>query len=167
MRQRAAVLPTLRRGYGQRAAALYRRRLIRPKRRNSWHSHLPTCIHSRVSSVADHSGVLASSATGQRARCVAAVRFGCRKFKPPRRDDVAQWSKVEALVKLGFRFDTIYDADGAVIRYPSSKRGIPAFVNKVARVPEESAHKAARSKAALALRRRKRQTAGTRDTKTR
>jgi len=95
-----------------------------------------------------------------------AVRLS-RKFKPPRRDDVAQWSKVEALVKLGFRFDTIYDADGAVIRYPSTKRGIPAFVNKVARVPEESAHKAARSKAALALRRRKRQTAGTRDTKTR
>ncbi len=95
-----------------------------------------------------------------------AVRLS-HKFKPPRRNAVAQWSKVEALVKLGFRFDTIYDADGAAIRYPSSKRGIPAFVNKVARVADESAHQAARSKAALALRRRKRRTTGSRHTKTR
>ena len=46
------------------------------------------------------------------------------KFKPPRRGDIAQWAKIEALVKLGFRFDTLYDADGAIVRYPSTARGI-------------------------------------------
>jgi hypothetical protein len=93
-----------------------------------------------------------------------AVRLS-RKFKAPRRGDTAQWAKVEALVKLGFRFDTLYDTDGAIIRYPSSERGIPAFVNKVAQVAEERAHKAARSKAALALRRRQRQAARARRAK--
>ena len=40
-----------------------------------------------------------------------AIRLS-RKFKAPRRGDIAQWAKVEALVKLGFRFDTVYDAAG-------------------------------------------------------
>lgn len=55
-----------------------------------------------------------------------------RKFKPPRRGDVRQWAKVTALLNLGFRFDTIYDAEGVVIRYPTTERGIPAFVKRVA-----------------------------------
>ena len=95
-----------------------------------------------------------------------AVRLS-RKFKPPRRGDVAQWSKVEALVRLGFRFDTIYDADGAIIPYPSSERGIPAFLTKISQVPRARADKTAPSKAALGLRRRQRQTAHSRQTKTR
>lgn len=89
-----------------------------------------------------------------------------RKFKPPRRSDVAQWAKVEALVKLGFRFDTIYDADGSIIRYPSSEKAIPAFVNKVAQVAEERADKAVAAKAAVALRRRQRQGARTQESRT-
>lgn len=93
-----------------------------------------------------------------------AVRLS-RKFKPPRRGDIAQWSKVEALAKLGFRFETIYDAVGAIIRYPDTERGIPAFVKKVAQVAEERAHEAVRSRTALALRRRKRPAARTRRAK--
>jgi hypothetical protein len=57
-----------------------------------------------------------------------------RKFKPPRRGDARQWAKVAALLNLGFRFDTIYDAEGAVIRYPSTAQGIPAFVKRVEQV---------------------------------
>lgn len=62
-----------------------------------------------------------------------------RKFKPPRRADVRQWAKVEALVRLGFRFDTIYDNAGVAVRYPATERGIPAFVERVTRLrtPEE------------------------------
>jgi hypothetical protein len=87
-----------------------------------------------------------------------AIRLN-RKFRPPRRDDLRQWAKVETLVELGFRFDTLYDADGAVIRYPSSQRGIPSFVKKVAQVAEDRSAKTAKSKAATALRRRQRQAA--------
>ena len=103
-----------------------------------------------------------SGTTRNEAPCPAcgspAILVG-RKFKPPRRSNVAQWAKVEALVNLGFRFDTIYDADGAIIPYPSSERGIPAFAKRVAQVAEIRADKAAQSKAALALRRRRRQAA--------
>lgn len=67
-----------------------------------------------------------------------AIRLS-RKFKAPPRSDIAQWAKVEALVKLGFRFDTVYDADGGTVRYPTNARGIPAFVKKVARLAEEQA----------------------------
>ena len=59
-----------------------------------------------------------------------AIRLS-RKFKPPRQGDVKQWAKVEALVRLGFRFDTIYDGAGGTVRYPATERGIPAFVEKV------------------------------------
>jgi hypothetical protein len=55
-----------------------------------------------------------------------------RKFKPPRHGDVKQWAKVEALVRLGFRFDTIHDGKGGTLRYPSTAKGIPAFVKSVA-----------------------------------
>jgi len=57
-----------------------------------------------------------------------------RKFKPPRRTDARQWSKVEALVRLGFRFDTTYDNAGVAVRYPATERGIPAFVERVTRL---------------------------------
>ena len=68
-----------------------------------------------------------------------AIRLS-RKFKAPRRGDIAQWAKVEALVKLGFRFDTVYDAaGGGPVRYPASVRGIPAFVKKVAQLAVERA----------------------------
>lgn len=77
-----------------------------------------------------------------------AIRLS-RKFKAPRRGDIAQWAKVEALVKLGFRFDTVYDADGGTVSYPTSARGIPAFVKKVGRLAEErTAGPKGRSKAA-------------------
>ena len=89
-----------------------------------------------------------------------------RKFKPPQRSDVGQWAKVAALVNLGFRFDTIYDADGDVIRYPSTVRGIPAFVKRVAQVAEQRADKVAQSESALRLRRRRRQAARARLRKT-
>ena len=59
-----------------------------------------------------------------------AIRLN-RKFKPPRQGDVKQWAKVEALVGLGFRFDTIRDGEGGTVRYPSTERGIPAFVKRV------------------------------------
>jgi hypothetical protein len=55
-----------------------------------------------------------------------------RKFKPPPQSDVKQWAKVEALVELGFRFETIHDGHGGIVRYPSTERGIPAFVAEVA-----------------------------------
>ena len=35
-------------------------------------------------------------------------------------------------MKLGFRFDTVYDADGVTVPYPRGARGIPAFVKMVA-----------------------------------
>ena len=59
-----------------------------------------------------------------------AIRLS-RKFKPPRRGDVKQWVKVETLVALGFRFDTIHDGEGGTVRYPSTERGIPPFVKRV------------------------------------
>jgi hypothetical protein len=55
-----------------------------------------------------------------------------RKFKPPRQGDIKQWAKVETLVRLGFRFDTIHDGAGGTVRYPATERGIPAFVQRVA-----------------------------------
>jgi hypothetical protein len=77
-----------------------------------------------------------------------AIRLS-RKFKAPRRADIAQWAKVEELVNLGFRFDTVYDADGGTVRYPTSARGIPAFVKKLERLAEEhAAGPRGRSKAA-------------------
>ena len=45
-----------------------------------------------------------------------------REFKPPRQGDVKQWAKVEALVGLGFRFDTIREVGVAWCRYPSTER---------------------------------------------
>ena len=60
-----------------------------------------------------------------------AIRLS-RKFKPPRQGDVKQWAKVETLVSLGFRFDTIHDGAGGTVRYPATERGIPAFVERVA-----------------------------------
>ena len=74
-----------------------------------------------------------------------AIRLN-RKFTPPRRGDSAQWAKVEVLVKLGFRFDSLYDMDGVVIRYPSTEREIPEFVNRVSRVAEQRAQRDSRSK---------------------
>lgn len=125
----------------------------------------PSYLHPFVcSSVGDRSSVRLSNGTRQHVRCSRAVRLS-RKFKPARRGDIAQWAKVEALVKLGFRFETIYDADGAIIPYPSSERGIPAFVTKDSQVARQSTDKAAHSNAALALRRRQRQAARTRQTR--
>ena len=66
-----------------------------------------------------------------------AIRLS-RKFKPPRRGDIAQWTKVEALVKLGFRFDTIYDANGEIVRYPTNAREIPAFMTKIVHFAAQS-----------------------------
>jgi hypothetical protein len=82
-----------------------------------------------------------------------AIRLN-RKFKPPRRGDTAQWTKVEALVKLGFRFDSLYDADGASVRYPSTARGIAAFLNKLARIAEERVERQSRLKVERGLKRR-------------
>jgi hypothetical protein len=47
---------------------------------------------------------------------------------------VKQWAKVETLVKLGFRFETIYDNEGAAVRYPATERGIPTFVERLAQL---------------------------------
>lgn len=91
--------------------------------------------------------------------CGGAAILLNRKFKPPRRNDVAQWAKVTALVKLGFRFDTIYDADGAIIPYPLTVRGIPAFVKRVSLVETTASRQTVQSRAALGLRRRRRQAA--------
>jgi hypothetical protein len=75
-----------------------------------------------------------------------AIRLS-RKFRPPRREDVSQWAKVENLVNLGFRFDTIYDGAGGTVRYPSSRRGIPAFVERVAALrAEENARRRSQAK---------------------
>jgi hypothetical protein len=60
-----------------------------------------------------------------------AIRLS-RKFKPPPQSDVQQWAKVESLVRLGFRFDTTYDGEGAIVPYPRTERGIPAFVERIA-----------------------------------
>jgi DNA-directed RNA polymerase subunit RPC12/RpoP len=75
----------------------------------------------------------------------AAIKLS-RKFKPPARADTEQWDKVETLVSLGFRFETIYDGEGRLLRYPATKRGIHAFVEKVSKLRAQLAPHAAESK---------------------
>jgi hypothetical protein len=55
-------------------------------------------------------------------RCRAPSIRLSRKFKPPRRGDVEQWRKVEALVRAGFLFG---GGD-----YPERLREVPAFIKQ-------------------------------------
>lgn len=51
-----------------------------------------------------------------------------RKFKPPRRSDIKQWRKVEALVRHGFLFWSLDEP------YPADLRGVEAFAKRHAHV---------------------------------
>ena len=50
-----------------------------------------------------------------------------RKFKAPARTDIAQWKKVEYLVRHGFRFFSLQGPEG-VVAYPETLAEARAFV---------------------------------------
>jgi hypothetical protein len=59
-----------------------------------------------------------------------------RQFKPPPRDDVAQWKKVEYLVAHGFRFFSQKDPlTGGPVPYPETLGEARAFVRRFGRSP--------------------------------
>ena len=58
-----------------------------------------------------------------------AVAFS-RKFKAPRRTDDEQWRKVELLYSHGFRFQSVRDNSGLVVRYPVSLEEARDFVRR-------------------------------------
>ncbi len=51
-----------------------------------------------------------------------------RKFKAPRRNDLAQWEKVRFLYAHGFRFATQYEESGRMVRYPATLEEARTFV---------------------------------------
>ena len=53
-----------------------------------------------------------------------------RKFKPPKRTDLAQWEKVRFLLEHGFRFFSVRDHDGRYTRYPNTLAEAHEFVRK-------------------------------------
>ncbi|MBA3461469.1 MAG: hypothetical protein H0T46_16025 [Deltaproteobacteria bacterium] len=53
-----------------------------------------------------------------------------RKFKAPSRADEEQWRKVEFLYRHGFRFQSVYDKTGRVVRYPESLKEARDFVRR-------------------------------------
>lgn len=55
----------------------------------------------------------------------SAVRLS-RKFKPPRRSDKAQWAKVEAVFRAGFRFESL----PGYAPYPRTLAEVDEFVRR-------------------------------------
>jgi hypothetical protein len=55
-----------------------------------------------------------------------------RKFKAPAQTDIAQWKKVEYLVRHGFRFFSQHGSEGTV-PYPSTLAEARAFARKYGR----------------------------------
>ena len=58
-----------------------------------------------------------------------AINLG-RHFKPPKRNDDAQWEKVQFLIDNGFAFHKVYDDEGIQISYPKTMREAKEFVEK-------------------------------------
>jgi hypothetical protein len=52
-----------------------------------------------------------------------------QKFKPPARDDVRQWNKVSALLRAGFRFESVGEP------YPKTLSEVSAFAARHPRKP--------------------------------
>jgi hypothetical protein len=70
------------------------------------------------------------SGTRQCPEC-GGITYGlARKFKPPRKDDLAQWRKVQYLVEQGFRFGTLFDENGNLVRYPRTLKEAIDFVDR-------------------------------------
>lgn len=55
-----------------------------------------------------------------------------RKFSAPKMTDTEQWRKVHFLVEQGFRFQSIHEADGSLVRYPESMAEAKEFTAKYA-----------------------------------
>lgn len=53
-----------------------------------------------------------------------------RKFRPPARDDIKQWRKVQFLYEHGFRFQSVHDERGQLIPYPATLAEAKVFVRK-------------------------------------
>ncbi len=55
-----------------------------------------------------------------------------RHFRPPRRDNLAQWEKVRFLIANGFYFQHVYETarGGALVRYPRTLKAAREFVRK-------------------------------------
>ena len=56
-----------------------------------------------------------------------------RKFSAPKMSDIGQWRKVEFLVNKGFRFQSIHEADGSLVKYPESMTEARKFAERYAR----------------------------------
>ena len=62
-----------------------------------------------------------------------------RKFSAPKSRDREQWNKVEALVRAGFRFQSIYEpmpsgVQGKRVEYPKRLHEVPDFVARFAKL---------------------------------
>ena len=55
-----------------------------------------------------------------------------RKFSAPKMSDAEQWRKVEFLVDQGFKFQSIHEADGSLVRYPVNMAEAKEFAEKYA-----------------------------------
>jgi hypothetical protein len=51
-----------------------------------------------------------------------------RKFKAPRKDDLAAWRVVEYLVRCGFTYRPIYLESGELVAFPGTLREAESFV---------------------------------------
>ncbi|MBU1350560.1 MAG: hypothetical protein KKB95_01560 [Gammaproteobacteria bacterium] len=65
-------------------------------------------------------------------QCRAEMVMLNRKFSAPKMTDVEQWRKVEFLVGCGFRFQSVHEADGSLVRYPANMAEARAFAEKYA-----------------------------------
>jgi hypothetical protein len=53
-----------------------------------------------------------------------------RHFRPPKRNDDAQWAKVEYLIQNGFAFHKVYDDENRHVPYPKTLAEAKQFVKK-------------------------------------
>lgn len=56
-----------------------------------------------------------------------------RKFSSPKMSNIEQWRKVEFLVAKGFRFQSIHETDGSLVKYPESMAEARVFVEMYTR----------------------------------
>jgi hypothetical protein len=61
-----------------------------------------------------------------------------RNFKAPAMGDIQQWQKVALLLENGFRFFHQYNANGALVRYPSTMAEAKDFVALYRKTPNSS-----------------------------
>ena len=72
---------------------------------------------------------LAEEAAGKCPQCAGPLRWMGRAFKAPKKIDLEQWKKVEALWRAGFRFLS-HTGRQKVQPYPEQFRDVDAFIRE-------------------------------------